>query len=119
MPEEAMNAQPGNAGALPPAEAAGLDGIVAYFDGSIVSRALLKTPAGSVTAFAFDAGQTLSEHTAPFDALVQVLEGEAGLTVGGKAVRAKAGQLVLLPANVPHALKATTRFKMLLTMIRG
>ena len=71
-----------------------------------------------MTAFAFDAGQALSEHTAPFDAIVQVLDGKAELTIGGKRVAAQAGQAVLMPADVPHAVNATGRFKMLLLMIR-
>lgn len=90
-----------------------------YAPDAVVSRALVSNKAGSVTAFAFDRGQQLSEHTAPFDALVLVLDGEARLTIGGKRVRARAGQMVLMPAGVPHSVKAPERFKMLLTMIRG
>jgi quercetin dioxygenase-like cupin family protein len=90
-----------------------------YVPGSIVSRTLVKNPAGTVTLFSFDAGQSLSEHTAPFDALVQILDGKAELTIGGKAVLASAGQTVLMPANVPHAVHAVERFKMLLVMVRG
>jgi quercetin dioxygenase-like cupin family protein len=85
----------------------------------VVSRTLVAKPTGSVTLFAFDEGQSLSEHTAPFDALVQMVEGEAEITIAGKPIRAAAGELVLMPANQPHALKALTRFKMLLTMIRS
>jgi quercetin dioxygenase-like cupin family protein len=92
--------------------------LVSYQEGSIVSRSLAKRPGGSVTLFAFDRGQALSEHTAPFDALVQVLDGEVELVVGGKAVTAQAGQAVLMPSQVPHALNAVQRFKMLLTMLR-
>ena len=87
--------------------------------GAVVSREVISKPQGTVTIFAFDQGQELSEHTAPFDAVVEVLEGEALLTIGGKAVPAKAGQTVIMPANISHALKAVTRFKMLLTMIRS
>ena len=84
-----------------------------------ICRALESGKAGSITVFAFDRGQQLSEHTAPFHALVQVLEGEAQLTIGGRVVRARAGQAVLMPGGVPHAVKATERFKMLLTLIRN
>ena len=105
-----------NAPLARPADAAEL---VAYQDGSVVSRTLVKKPAGTVTAFAFDAGQGLSEHTAPYDALVQVLDGRATITVGGAAHDVPAGQMLLLPANVPHALQAPQRFKMLLVMIRA
>jgi quercetin dioxygenase-like cupin family protein len=115
---EGKKTDPGAAG-MPGAEAVRLADLVAGQDGSVVSRVVLKRPAGNVTLFAFDAGQGLSEHTAPFDALVQVLEGEAVLTLGGKAVPARAGEAVLMPANVPHALHAPVRFKMLLTMLRG
>jgi len=104
--------------ALPPAETVDLATLVAYQRGGVVSRTLVKKPAGTLTVFAFDQGQALSEHTAPFDALVQVLDGEALLVIGGKQVPAKAGQTVLMPANVPHAVNATTRFKMLLAMFR-
>jgi len=96
-----------------------LTGRVQYADGSVVSRAIVQGKAGSVTLFAFEEGQELSEHTAPFDALVQVLEGAAALTIGGKPVAVQAGETVLMPAHVPHAVKAAQRFKMLLTMIRG
>ena len=105
--------------ALPSAEALQLATLASYAEGSVVSRTLAESRAGTVTLFAFDAGQKLSEHTAPFDALVQVLEGEAVLTIGGKPVRARAGQLVLMPADVPHAVQAPERFKMLLTMLRA
>lgn len=87
--------------------------------GSVVSRVLLKRSGGTITFFAFDAGQELSEHTAPFDALAHILEGDAEITISGKAVRVGAGEMVLMPANQPHALIARTRFKMLLIMIRS
>jgi len=93
--------------------------LVDYAEGAIVSRTLLDSPAGSVTLFAFDAGQGLSEHAAPFDALVQVLDGQAELVIGGRAVSAAAGQAVLMPANVPHAVKPGERFKMLLALLRA
>jgi quercetin dioxygenase-like cupin family protein len=104
---------------MPAAEAVSLADLVQYAEGSIVSRAIAQRPVGSLTLFAFDEGQALSEHTAPFDALVQVLDGSVELTIGGKAVLAEAGQSVLMPANVPHAVNARRRFKMLLSMIRG
>jgi quercetin dioxygenase-like cupin family protein len=101
------------------AKALDLVNLVDYAEGSIVSRTLAENKAGSLTLFAFDADQNLSEHSAPYDAIVQVLDGEAELTIGGKAVRATAGQLVVMPANVPHAVNAIGRFKMLLTMLRA
>ena len=91
---------------------------VAYADGSVVSKTLLDKKTGTLTVFAFDAGQGLSEHTAPFDATVQILDGEADLTIGGKAVIARTGQLVIMPAGIPHSVRAEQRFKMLLIMIR-
>lgn len=93
--------------------------LVSYQTGAVVSRTLVKKPAGTVTLFAFDAGQELSEHTAPFDALVEVLEGEAEITVAGQRFPIRAGEALLMPANQPHALRAPTPFKMLLTMIRS
>ncbi len=90
-----------------------------YQEGSIVSRIVLKQEKGNVTFFAFDKGQELSEHTAPFDALVQVLEGRAEIIVAGQSHQLVAGKMIVMPANRPHALKAPERFKMLLTMIRG
>ena len=106
-------------GALPPAQALDLLGLADYADGAIVSRTLAENEAGTLTLFAFDQGQGLSEHSTPFDAIVQVLDGQAELTIGGETVTAAAGQLVLMPANVPHAVKAPQRFKMLLTMLRA
>jgi len=94
-------------------------GLANYQDGSIVSREIVRKATGNVTAFAFDAGQGLSEHTAPFDALVQVLEGEVEITIAGQPHHLRAGQMILMPAGQPHALKALQRFKMLLTMIRS
>jgi quercetin dioxygenase-like cupin family protein len=93
--------------------------LVDYQDGSIVSQEILKGATGKVTLFAFDEGEGLSEHTSPFDALVQVLEGEAEITISGKSNRVKEGELILMPAQQPHALKAVKRFKMILTMIRS
>jgi len=104
--------------ALPPAAPVRLEAALDYVAGSVVSRTLVKAGGGSVTLFAFEAAQELSEHTAPFDALVQVLDGEAELTIGGALVVARAGETVLMPAGIPHAVRARQRFKMLLTMIR-
>jgi quercetin dioxygenase-like cupin family protein len=93
--------------------------LVEYQDGSIVSRTLIDKTTGTVTLFAFDATQGLSEHTAPFDALIYVFDGEAEATVSGKPVKLKAGEVTLLPAGKPHSLKALTRFKMMLIMVRS
>lgn len=93
--------------------------LIDYAQDSIVSKTLLDKPAGTVTLFAFDAGQQLSEHTAPYDALVQVVDGTGRLTIGDKDVETSAGQVVIMPANVPHSVTAGQRFKMLLTMIRA
>lgn len=93
--------------------------LLQYQDGAVVSRMIAKTKAGNVTLFAFDAGQELSEHTAPFDALVQVLDGQVRITIAGRPMVVSAGQMLLMPANIPHALHALARFKMLLTMLRG
>ena len=101
------------------AQVARIAEFVSYQDGAVVSREIVRQPAGSVTLFAFDEGQGLSEHTAPFDALVQVLEGEAEIIVSGKSHRVLGGEMILLPAGQSHALKAVQRFKMLLTMIRA
>jgi len=94
-------------------------GLAAYQEGAVVSRTLLKRAGRTVTLFAFDEGQSLSEHTTPFDAVAHVLEGEAEITIAGAPLRVPAGQMVLMPANQPHAVHARTRFKMLLTMIRS
>jgi len=90
-----------------------------YQAGSVVSRTILDKKTGTVTFFAFDEGQGLSEHTAPFDALVYLLDGEAELVISGKPLRVKAGEMVLMPANEPHALRAVKQFKMILTLIRS
>ncbi len=92
---------------------------VTYGIGSVVSKTLLKKDSGTITLFSFDKGQGLSEHTAPFDAVVHLLEGEAEITIGGEPRRVGAGQMLIMPADVPHALQATERFKMLLIMIRS
>lgn len=93
--------------------------LASYQQGAIVSRILVKREAASITLFAFDAGQELSEHTTPYDAAVHVVEGEAAVTVAGRPYRLLAGDMLVMPAHQPHAVKATSRFKMLLTMIRA
>ncbi|MEW6239663.1 MAG: cupin domain-containing protein [Chloroflexota bacterium] len=103
----------------PKAEILQLTDMAAYQEGAVVSRQITKADTGNVTLFAFDAGQELSEHTAPFDALVHILDGEAEVRISGQPFTLTAGQAIVMPANQPHALKATRRFKMLLTMIRA
>jgi quercetin dioxygenase-like cupin family protein len=103
----------------PKAAAIRLADHISYQEGAVVSKTVLQKPTGTVTLFAFDAGQKLSEHTAPFDAMVEVLDGEAELVIGGETVTVGAGSLAIMPANVPHAVNAVKRFKMLLTMIRS
>jgi quercetin dioxygenase-like cupin family protein len=93
--------------------------LINYQEGAVVSREIVKKTTGSVTLFAFDQGQGLSEHTAPFDALAQVLEGEVEIAVSGQPHHVKQGEILLMPAQQPHALKALTPFKMILTMIRS
>jgi quercetin dioxygenase-like cupin family protein len=93
--------------------------MVNYQEGAVVSRQVVKEDAGNVTLFAFDQEQGLSEHTAPYDALAHILEGEAEITISGKPFSLKAGDAIIMPANEPHALKANKKFKMLLTMIRA
>jgi len=94
------------------------DGLVDYQEAAVVSRTLLKGPAGTVTAFALDAGQELSEHTAPFDALIFLLDGAAEVRISGVPHHLTVGDILLLPANAPHVVKATARFKMILIMLR-
>lgn len=101
------------------AEPVRLAELAAYQEGAVVSRTLVNQKTGTMTLFAFDAGQSLSEHTAPFDALAEVLEGEAEIVIGGRPHRLAGGDIILMPANVPHAVRAQTRFKMLLIMIRS
>lgn len=103
---------------LPEAESHGLAALADYAEGAIVSRTLMENPSGTVTLFAFDESQGLSEHTTPYDAMVQVLEGRADWTIGGKAVPVGAGEIVILPGGVPHGVRAPERFKMLLTMLK-
>ncbi len=103
----------------PAAQVTKLVNLADYQEGSIVSRTISDKKTGTVTFFAFDKGQGLSEHTAPFDALVYLLDGEAEITISGNPFNLRAGEMVIMPANAPHALKAITRFKMVLTMIRS
>ena len=95
-----------------------LKDLVSYQTGSVVSRTLIDKSVGTVTVFAFDHGQGLSEHTAPFDALVQIIDGTADITIDGSLHTVKEGEMIIMPANRPHSLKANPQFKMLLTMIR-
>jgi quercetin dioxygenase-like cupin family protein len=101
------------------AEVNRLADLVAYQRGSVVSRTIIDKKAGTVTLFSFEEGQGLSEHTAPFDALVYLLDGKAEVSISGKPLHLREGEMTIMPANQPHALKAVTKFKMLLTMIRS
>ncbi|MCX5811126.1 MAG: cupin domain-containing protein [Proteobacteria bacterium] len=92
--------------------------IAGYQDHSVVSREIIRKPSGTMTVFAFDKGEGLSEHTAPFDAAVYLLEGEAEIRIDGKPYSVKEGEMIIMPANKPHALKAVTRYKMLLMMLK-
>ena len=96
-----------------------LTDLVNYQEGSVVSRTLVEKNTGTVTLFAFAEGQGLSEHTAPFDALVYIFDGESDITIAGRSLHLKSGEMTIMPANQPHALKAVTRFKMMLVMIRA
>lgn len=96
-----------------------LDSLVIYQDGAIVSRTIIDKKTGTLTLFAFWQGQALSEHIAPFDALVYIIDGEAEVSISGKPRKVKEGEMIIMPANEPHALKATSNFKMLLVMIRA
>jgi quercetin dioxygenase-like cupin family protein len=112
------NANP-NSGGLPPAQALVVANLVDYASSAVVSRTIVKSKGCVLTLFAFDAGQELSEHSTPYDAYVHVLDGAVELTIGGETVRTVAGQVVRMPADVPHAVVAVERFKMLLIMVRG
>jgi quercetin dioxygenase-like cupin family protein len=101
------------------AKASNLEGLIDYQEGSVVSRTLIDKKAGTVTLFAFDEKQGLSEHTAPYDAMVYVLDGEVEVTISGNPITLKQGEMTIMPANHPHALAAKTKFKMLLTMIKS
>lgn len=100
-------------------QAANLMDLIDYQDGSVVSKEIIRKDTGTVTLFAFDKGQGLSEHTAPFDALVYVFDGKADIIISGKPHGLKAGDIIIMPANKPHALKAIERFKMLLVMVKS
>ncbi len=102
-----------------PSEPSTLLDLVAYQEGAVVSRTILNKKAGTVTLFAFDEGQALSEHTAPYDALACVIDGSAEVTIAGKPFQLTSGQMIVMPANKPHAVRATGKFKMMLTMIRS
>ena len=114
-----MSVNSQNTGAMEGGVAVRLGELVTVAPGAIVSRTLVKGPAGTLTVFAFDEGQELSEHSAPFDAYVTVLDGTVLLTIGGQPVTASTGETVMMPANVPHAVRATAPLKMLLTMIKN
>ena len=101
------------------AKTSSLEGLIDYQEGSVVSRTLIDKKTGTVTLFAFDENQGLSEHAAPYDALVYVLDGEVDVTISGKPLKLKKGEVTIMPANEPHALVAKTKFKMLLTMIKS
>jgi quercetin dioxygenase-like cupin family protein len=103
----------------PRSEILNVTSLAEYQTGAVVSRQITKAEGGNVTLFAFDEGQELSEHAAPFDALVHVLDGEAEIKISGKPFLLKAGQAIIMPANLPHAVKAPIKFKMLLTMIKA
>lgn len=96
-----------------------LAGMVEYHSGSVVSRTIMDKPSGTLTLFAFEKGEGLSEHTAPYDATLYVIDGETEVTISSKVLRLKQGELVIMPANEPHSLRAITRFKMLLVMIKS
>ncbi len=104
---------------IPAAQAFELTALISYAEKGIASRVIARTPGGNVTLFAFDAGEELSEHTAPYDALAIVLEGTLMLTIGGTRIRAASGKVVRLPANIAHAVESPKRSKMLLVMLRG
>ncbi len=101
------------------AQAANLSSLISYQEGSVVSRTIIDKKAGTVTLFAFDEKQGLSEHTAPYDAMVYIVDGEAEVTIAGKPVRVKQGEMTIMPANKTHALLAIKKFKMLLIMVRA
>ncbi len=96
-----------------------IKGMVEYQEGAIVSRTIIDKPQGTVTLFAFAEGEGLSEHTTPYDALVQVMDGEVEITIGGKAFHLGEGEMIVMPADIPHALRALGRFKMLLVMVKN
>ena len=103
----------------PSGQAITLKDFIQYDDGSIVSKTIIDKKTGTITLFAFDMGQNLSEHTTPFDALVHVLDGTAELIIGGKSVRVTSGQFCIMPAKIPHAVEAPEKFKMVLSLVRS
>lgn len=105
-------------GELKPSEKYCIIDLVEYADESVVSRTIFKNKTGTITLFAFDSGQGLSEHSTPYDALVQIVDGQALITIGGEEITVSKGEMVLMPANIPHALHAGERFKMHLTMFK-
>ena len=105
--------------AAPTGQSITLKDFIQYADGSIVSKTIIDKKSGTITLFAFDKGQNLSEHTTPFDALVHVLDGTAELIIGGKTVRVSTGQFCIMPAEIPHAVNAPEKFKMLLSLVRS
>ncbi len=107
------------ANTIEPAKIFVCDQSISYADGSVVSKTIVKKPAGNISLFAFDKGEGLAEHSSPHDALVQLLDGKAEIIIGGSPFNLEAGQSIILPANIPHALKAIERFKMMLTMIKN
>jgi quercetin dioxygenase-like cupin family protein len=104
---------------VPAAEVVNLAALVNYQEHSIVSREIMRCPTGTVTVFAFDEGQRLSEHTSAYNAMLQLLEGDADITIAGRTFRVEGGAMILLPANQPHAVTAAKRFKMILTLMRS
>jgi len=103
---------------FPVAEKFNMTDMVQYADGSVVSKIVIRNERGNITLFAFDKGEFLSEHTAPFDAIVQILDGDANIVIDGKYYQLQKGESIIMPANVPHAVQAIEKFKMLLTMIK-
>ena len=101
------------------AKAVDLAGLVEYASDSIVSKTIIDKPVGTITLFAFDTGQGLSEHQAPYDAFVQIVDGTGIIIIDGKEIEARPGSIIIMPANIPHAVRAKEKFKMLLTMIRA
>ena len=101
------------------AKGASVAALVEYQEGAVVSRTIIERNNGTITLFAFDQGQGLSEHTAPFDAMAQIVDGEAVIIIDGNSISLKSGEVTIMPANRPHALKAAKRFKMMLVMIKN
>lgn len=106
-------------GTIAKGKAFNLKSLAVYAEGSVVSRTLTENPSGTITVFAFDEGQGLSEHSAPYDAVVQVIDGKVEIGIGGKPHKLSEGDIIVMPANIPHKLRAIEKFKMLLTMIKA